>query len=161
MSNASRGLGGALRTLGTTAKYMFASFVIYGALNGMKEGFKNLAQYSDSTNNSISMLMSSLTQLKNSLAAAFAPILDVVAPILNTFIQKIISVANAVGQLMAALTGKGTFVKAKKVQQNYAESLKDTAQTAKKAGEEAKRSVLGFDQLNKLDDNSKEKFRET
>lgn len=156
MSNASRGLGGALRTLGTTAKYMFASFVIYGALNGMKEGFKNLAQYSDSTNNSISMLMSSLTQLKNSLAAAFAPILDVVAPILNTFIQKIISVANAVGQLMAALTGKGTFVKAKKVQQNYAESLKDTAQTAKKAGEEAKRSVLGFDQLNKLDDNSKE-----
>ena len=64
MSNASRGLGGALRTLGTTAKYMFASFVIYGALNGMKEGFKNLAQYSDSTNNSISMLMSSLTQLK-------------------------------------------------------------------------------------------------
>lgn len=113
------GLSGILKTVGMTAKFMFASFVIRGALDGTKEGFKNLAQYSNKTNSSISLLMSSLTQLKNALAAAFAPILNVVAPILNSFIQKIISVVNAFGQLTSALTGGSTYIKAKKVNQDY------------------------------------------
>ena len=42
--------------------------------SALVDGFKNLSQYSGNTNNSISMLMSSLTQLKNAFAAAFAPI---------------------------------------------------------------------------------------
>ncbi len=45
--------------------------------------------------------MSSLTQLKNSLATAFAPILNVVAPILNSFIQTVINVG-IIGQLMGS-----------------------------------------------------------
>ena len=147
-----------------TAKFMFASFVIRGAINGAKEGFQNLAQYSSSTNASLSMLMSSLTQLKNSLATAFAPILDVVAPILNQFLQMTIRAVNAVGQLMGALTGKSTIVRAKKVNQDYAASLngtskglKNNASNANKAQKEAekyKRTLLGFDQINKMDDNS-------
>lgn len=154
LGNSGRGLSGIFRTLGMTAKFMLASFVISGAVNGAKEGFQNLAQYSSETNRSISTLMSSLTQLKNSLAAAFAPILNVITPILNAFIQKIISVVNAIGQLMSAITGKGTFVKAKKVQQDYAASLNDNASSAadaQKANEDLQRTILGFDQINKLD----------
>jgi hypothetical protein len=101
--------------------------------------------------------MSSLTQLKNSIAAAFAPILNVVAPILNALIQKIISVFNVIGQLTSALTGNTTFIKAKKVQQDYAKSLNsnaNSAKNAKKANEELQRTVLSFDQINKMDDNS-------
>jgi hypothetical protein len=164
LGTAGKGLGGILKTIGMTAKFMFASFVIRGAINGAKEGFQNLAQYSSSTNASLSMLMSSLTQLKNSLATAFAPILDVVAPILNQFLQMIIRAVNAVGQLMGALTGKSTIVRAKKVNQDYAASLngtskglKNNASNANKAQKEAekyKRTLLGFDQINKMDDNS-------
>lgn len=152
-----KGLGGFLRTVGASAKFMFASFLIRGALNGAKEGLQNLARYSGSTNASLSMLMSSLTQLKNALAAAFAPILDTVAPILNAFIQKIISVVDAVGQLTAALTGKNSYTKAKKVQQDYAASLSssaDGAEAAEKANEKYQASIMGFDQINKLDDDS-------
>lgn len=109
-----------------TAKFMFASFVIRGAINGAKQGFQNLAQYSGSTNSSISMLMSSLTQLKNSLAAAFAPILEVVAPILNSFVQMVIRAVNAVGQLIGALSGKTTIVTAKKLNQDYGYNVKLT-----------------------------------
>ena len=36
------------------------------------------SEYSGDTNNSLSMLMSSLTQLKNAFAAAFAPVLNIV-----------------------------------------------------------------------------------
>ena len=164
LGTSGKGLAGILKTVGMTAKFMFASFVIRGAINGTKQGFQNLAQYSSSTNASLSMLMSSLTQLKNSLAAAFAPILEVVAPILNSFVQMIIRAVNAVGQLIGALTGKTTIVTAKKLNQDYAKSLSGTssgladnannADKASKATEKYKRTIMGFDQINKMDDNS-------
>lgn len=157
LGRSGKGLSGILRTLGTSAKFMLASFLIRGSLNGAKEGFENLAQYSERTNSSISMLMSSLTQLKNALAAAFAPILNVVAPILDFIIQKIISVVNAIGQLTSALTGNGSYIRAKKVNQDYAASLSQTskgAEKAQKANEKLKKTLLGFDQIHKMDDNS-------
>ena len=99
----SGGFGGGLKNI---LKYTLGIRSLFVLINKLRsaavEGFKNLAQYSGETNNSISMLMSSLTQLKNSVAAAFAPILNVVAPILNTLIQKIISVFNVIGQLTSA-----------------------------------------------------------
>lgn len=156
--SASGGLGGGLKNI---LKYAFSIRSLFALVNKLRsasvDGFKNLAQYSGETNNSISMLMSSLTQLKNAFAAAFAPILNVIAPILNTLIQKIISVVNTFGQLTSALTGKTTYIKAKKVQQDYAKSLNsnaNSAKNAKKANEELKRTILSFDQINKMDDNS-------
>lgn len=156
--SASGGLGGGLKNI---LKYAFGIRSLFALVNKLRsalvDGFKNLAQYSGETNNSISMLMSSLTQLKNAFAAAFAPILNVIAPILNTLIQKIISVVNTFGQLTSALTGKTTYIKAKKVQQDYAKSLNsnaNSAKNAKKANEELKRTILSFDQINKMDDNS-------
>lgn len=151
-------LGGGLKnvlkyTLGIRSLFVLVNKIRSAAV----EGFQNLAQYSGETNNSISLLMSSLTQLKNSIAAAFAPILNVVAPILNALIQKIISVFNVIGQLTSALTGNTTYIKAKKVQQDYAKSLNsnaNSAKNAKKANEELQRTILSFDQINKMDDNS-------
>lgn len=150
-------MGGIFRTLGMTARFMFASFLIRGALNGAKEGFQNLAQYSGQTNASLSMLMSSLTQLKNALATAFAPILNVVAPLLNALIQKVIQAISTLGMLFASLTGQKTFTAAKKVNQDYAASLNQNAKNADKANksnQKLQRTLLGFDQINKLDDNS-------
>lgn len=152
-----RNLGGMLGTLAMTAKFMFASFVIGGALRGAKEGFQNLARYSGQTNASLSMLMSSLTQLKNSLATAFAPILNVIAPILNAFIQKISQAVTAIGMLFASLTGQTVFTGAKKVHQDYAASLDKNAtgaDKADKANKKLQKTLLGFDQLHKMDDNS-------
>lgn len=155
--NTGRGLNGILKTLGMTARFMFASFVISGAVNGAKEGMQNLAQYSSQTNASLSMLMSSLTQLKNSLATAFAPILNVAAPILNLLIQKVSQAVTAVGMLFASLTGQKSFVKATKVSQDYAASLKSGTSNAKKANDanqKLQKTLLGFDQINRMDDNS-------
>lgn len=152
-----RGVGGMLRTIGMTARFMFASFLLTGALNGAKEGMKNLAQYSDRTNASLSLLMSSLTQLKNTLATAFAPILNTIAPYLDILIQKVAQAVSVIGMLFAALTGQSVFVKAKKVNQDYAASLNQNAAGADNANEANKRlqtTLLGFDQINKLDDNS-------
>lgn len=127
--------------------------VISGASSAIKSGFENLAQYSGSTNNSISMLWSSLERLKNSLATAFAPILNIVAPILTKFINMISTAVSYVGAFVSALTGKSTYTKAVGVQKNYAASLKDTASGAKDAAKETEKAAdAANDYLSPLDD---------
>ena len=132
-------------------KYAFgirSLFVLINKLrSAMVEGFKNLAQFNDGvnpTNTALSNLKSALTQLKNSFAVAFAPILTVVEPILTRLISLLSTAMNYVGQFFAALTGASTFTKAIKVQENYAKSLNGTAAAAKKA----KGSLASIDELN-------------
>lgn len=122
--------------------------------NAVVEGFQNLAQYSGTTNNSISMLMSSLTQLKNAFAAAFNPILTVVAPILSKFINLLSQALTYVGMFFAALTGQKTFTKATSVQENYAASLDKTADSAKKAAKALEGYLSPIDEINNYDDGS-------
>lgn len=157
MGNAGKGLGGMLRTIGISAKFMLASFLISSVLSGVGEGMQNLAQYSSQTNASLSALMSSMTQLKNSFATAFAPILNVAVPYLNVLIQKVADAVSAVGMLFASLTGQKIFVRAKQVNQDYAASLNQNAASANAANEankELQQTILGFDEINKLNDSS-------
>ena len=152
-----RGLGGIFRTIGMSAKFMFASFLIRGGINAIKSGFQNLAQYSDETNGSLSLLMSSLTQLKNSLGAAFAPILNYITPALNNLIQLVTKAANTIGQFFSSLIGKSSAVQATSVTKDYAASLNNSTSAANKstkANEKLKQSLMGFDQINKISDDS-------
>ena len=138
------------RMLATSVLFSFVFQAISAVMNGVREGFENLAQYSTSTNRSLSMLMSSLTRLKNAFATAFAPILDVVAPILSRFIDMISMAATAVGQLMAALTGKSTFTRAVAVQEDYAASLEDSASAANDAEDAMQGYLSPLDEINKI-----------
>lgn len=147
--------------LKSVLKYAFGIRSLFAAMNKLRsaavEGFKNLSKYDSGTNASLSTLMSSLTQLKNSLATAFAPILNYITPALNSLIQMAITAANALGQLFSSLTGKTYAVQATKVNQDFASSLDSNASSANaatKANEKLKRSLLGFDEITKLDDDS-------
>lgn len=144
--SASFGLG---KMLGTSILFSFAFQAINTALTGIKEGFTNLAQYSGTTNNSISMLWGSLERLKNSLATAFAPILDVVAPILSKFIDMISAAASYVSMFFSFLQGKDTYTRAVAVQKDYAASLQDTAGAANDAADAMDRYLSPLDDLNK------------
>lgn len=112
-----KGTGRHMSLLGMLGRSILFSFVfkaISAVSTAVKEGFGNLAQYSSGVNTTLSSLMSSLLYLKNSFATAFAPVLDFVVPALNAMIDAIASALAWIGQLLAALTGKGSFVKAKK-----------------------------------------------
>lgn len=137
--------------LKTILKYAFGIRSLIALFNKMRsamvEGFRNLAQFNNGvnpTNTALSNLKSALTQLKNSFAVAFAPILTVVEPILTRLISLLSSAMNTIGQFFAALTGAKTFNKAVKAQENYAKSLNGTASAAKKA----KNELYSFDELN-------------
>lgn len=149
-NKASFGIG---KMLGTSILFSFAFQAINAALTAIKDGFTNLAQYSSTTNNSISMLWSSLERLKNSLATAFAPILDIVAPILSKFIDMLSTAASYVSMFFAFLSGKSTYTRAVAVQKDYAASLQDTAAGAKDAAEETEAAAdAAEDYLSPLDD---------
>ena len=75
------------RMVGMSILYSTVFGMISKVNSGIMTGINNLAQYSSATNASISSMMSALTQLQNSLATAFAPILSVVAPILTAFMN--------------------------------------------------------------------------
>ena len=124
-------------------------FALFNKLrSAISEGIKNLVQFDDTTNSNVSRLMSSLTRLKNSLATAFAPILNVVAPILSVLVDKLSEAATAVGMFFAAMTGQKTFTKAVAVQEDYAKSLSDTAEAAKKAD----KYLSGLDEIRTFTD---------
>lgn len=159
-NKSSFGLG---KMLGTSILFSFVFQAINGAMTALTDGFSNLAQYSSSTNNSISMLWSSLERLKNILATAFAPILDVVAPILSKFIDMISTAASYVSMFFAFLSGKSTYTRAVAVQKDYAASLQDASSSAEnladstqdtaEATDEAAEAAEGY--LSPLDDINK------
>lgn len=130
---------------------------LYALINklrtAMKEAFGNLAQYSSETNASLSMLKSSLFALKNSLAVAFDPIVNVIAPYLSMFIDLVTRAFNVVGQFFSALTGKATAVQTKKNFMDYAAGLEKTGGAAKKAEKDIKHGLRAFDELNNLTSN--------
>ena len=126
--------------------------------SGIKEGSDNLTQYSSEYNNAISNMTSALGYLKNAWAAAFAPIVTAVEPLVTHFINLLASALNAVGRFMAALTGKGFAVQAKSVWQDYAASLDGTAKSAggaSSAMDDYKKTIMSFDELHVLNDQNK------
>lgn len=151
-------------TFGRRIKELLLSALIFNrisaALNSMvagtKDGLNNLVMYSDRVNNSMSMLMSSMTRLKNSFATAFAPILNVVAPILSKFIDLISEAATKVGMFFAALTGQKSFEKAIAVQQDYRESISNTTKEQKKANKEQDKYLSGLDEIRRWESNKDE-----
>lgn len=128
-------------------KLMLIRMAMRAAIQGVKEGMQNLVQYSDSANQSMSGLMTNMTYLKNSFAAAFAPILSVVAPVLNTLINLLATAVGYINQFFSALGGGSTYIRAQKANEDYAASLKKTGGAASKAGKDAKKALAPFDEL--------------
>ena len=137
------------RMLGMSLLFSGVFRAISAVSDGVKTGFENLAQYSNSTNSAISSLMSSMTRLKNSFATAFAPVLTAVAPIMSRFIDMISRAITYVGMFAAALTGQDIFVKAVGVQEDYAASLDKTSKNAKKASKQTKSYLSSLDEVHK------------
>ena len=145
-NNASFSIG---RMVGMSILYSTVFGMISKVNSGIMTGINNIAQYSSATNASISSMMSALTQLQNSLATAFAPILSVVAPILTAFMNMLSKAITYIGMFIAALTGQKSFTRAKAVQEDYAASLNKTSSGANKAAKATKNNANATKKANK------------
>ena len=148
----------------TVLRYGFGIRSLYVLFNklrsGVKDGFNNLVLYSDKANQSISLLQADLSYLGNSVAAAFEPILNVVAPIIDQVIDYMIAGINSVGAFIAAITGQSSYTVAVKNIKDYRDSLSgaasagdaasDATDKVKDSASELKRELMGFDEIEKF-----------
>lgn len=123
-------------------KLMIIAMAIRTVIKQAIQGFKDLAQYSTKFNKTMSNLQASFLQARNSIAVAFAPVLQALEPVITTVTNLIINLFNALSKFNTALfSNSKTYMQAKKVTTDYAKSIAN-----------AKKSLAGFDELNVLSD---------
>lgn len=124
-----------LSAIKRVAVYRAIRGVLKAIVNAFKEGFSNLAGYSEEVNNTLSQLTSSFTTIKNSVAVAFLPLLNAITPVIQWVSVSIANLANSISYLSAKLKGNATYLK---VNTDY----------LKKFNEQSK--LLSFDTFEKL-----------
>lgn len=129
--------------IGNMFKLMLTRMALRKIIENIGTGFKGLALYSSEFDNNLSMVINSLKQFGYSIAAAIGPLFNALAPVFNKIIQLCIKVVNYINQLISALQGKKTWIRAKEQVGSYAKSLKE-------AGKAAKGSLRDIDELNNL-----------
>lgn len=145
-------------SLARIAIYRLIRTALKEIAKGLKEGVQNLYLWGQAWQNTYSSaakfvatmdkLATAFLYLKNSIGAAISPLLDVVAPVIDALVDKFVALTNAINQALAALSGAGVWRRALKYQYTYAEAAGLTTKALK-------RTVLAFDELNKLDDKNK------
>lgn len=144
-------------SLSRIAVYRLIRTALKEISKAMKEGIQNLYLWGEAWRNTYSSaakfvdtmdkLATAFLYLKNSVGAMVSPLLDAVAPVIDRLIDKFVALTNAINQAIAALSGAGVWRRALKYQYTYAEAANLTTKALK-------RTVLAFDELNKLDDKS-------
>lgn len=149
-------LANILNSLKRIAFYRVIRTAIKGITEAFSEGLKNAYAFSAGLETvgsrfaaAMDGMSSSSLKMKNQLGSAFISLLASIAPIVNTIIGLISSLAAAMSQLFAAFTG-GTWLRAKDVSKDFADTMGGGAAAAK----EWKNQLLGFDEINRLEEPS-------
>ena len=152
----SSGLATFWQSLKRIAYYRMIRSIIKGISQAFKEGAQNLYQWSKGTglsdfSKNLDRISTSALYLKNSLGAMLEPIIRVLTPIIETVVDGLVWIINHVNMLFAALSGSQTYTVAKKVATTWGDAAQDVASSTHKAAEDIRRTLLGFDEINRLD----------
>lgn len=138
---------GMLATMKSRFKGLVLSLLIFNqiskAFNAMtasiREGYANLYNDNERFKRSVDSIKASALTLKNSLAAAFRPLVDVAIPYIQKAMDYMSGLLDSVGQFLAAITG----------QKMYTKAIKQTVDAYK----DLKKAVEGYlsplDEINK------------
>ena len=153
------GFGKFFHTIGRVALMRGIRGAIRMVTQAVKEGVGAVYEWAGAVGNgfvgTMNNISTSLTYFRNSIGAAISPILDAIAPVLDAVIDKCVTVINVFNQMIATLTGASTWRKAEKVATSFGGATNGAAKganNANKAAKELKRTLLGFDEINRLDD---------
>jgi phage-related protein len=151
LSNMHKKVGGLVKSVARIGMYRVIRAALSAITNGIKEGVKNLYAYSQAVGGkfapSLDKISTSFQYLKNSLGAMAAPLINAIAPAIDTLIDKFVSLINIINQLFARLTGASTWTKAIKGQKKFAAAAGGSAKAVKSL-------TMGFDELNILSKDS-------
>ena len=146
-----------VRSFGRIAFYRAIRSAIRYITDSLKEGTENAYHYArefgDATSyiaDAYDRISSSNFKMSNQLGAAWSTLIATIEPIIIKIIQLVTKAADAVTRLFAILGGKSTYLKAV----DYNKKWADSATGAAKAAEEWKNQLMGFDEINRLEEPS-------
>ena len=155
LKSITKSVNGFLSSLKRIAMYRLIRSVLKSITQGFREGIQNMYQYSTLIDGqfkkSMDRLSTSALYLKNSLGALVAPIINALAPAIDMLVDKFVDLLNFINKTIATLTGAATWTKALKYPKEYADALDGASGSAK----ELRATLLGFDEINRLDDHTK------
>lgn len=138
------GLNGVLASTGAGIRDAFS-------VKGLKNYQKTVSRFGKDLANALLQLQLSFGAMKYAIAEAVAPIASVFVPMINAAIQTVIRFADVTGQflrgILAAVTGNKALAEASQEASKSQESL---GKTVEKTGKAVRRSLAGFDQLQRL-----------
>lgn len=152
---ASSPLGNFAAALKRIAMYRFMRSIIRAITTAVSEGITNIYHYSQAVGTSLAPALdrakSATLTFKNSIGAALAPVLEsVLIPALVKVCEWLTKFNNLLAAFFAGLAGKDSYTAAVEATATWGDNLSSAAGAAK----ELKRQLLGFDELNILNDSS-------
>lgn len=149
-------LGNFISSLKRIAFYRIIRGVIKSITQAFSEGLEKAYLFSSGIvgeGNRFAQAMDSIkskgNEMKGQLGSAFISLLTALEPVLISLINLITRVADALSQLFAAFTGR-TYIKANQTAAKFA----DTMARGGAAAKEWKNQLLGFDEINRLNEPS-------
>ena len=146
-----------VRSFGRIAFYRAIRSAIKYVTDALKEGTENAYWYSrefgDATHyisEAYDELASKNFKMSNQLGAAWSTMIAAIEPIILRIIELVTRAADAVTQLFATLSGKTIYMHAVDYNKQWAES----ADTAAASAKEWKNQLMGFDEINRLEEPS-------
>ena len=153
---ANKPLGNFISSLKRIAFYRIIRGVIKSITQAFSEGLEKAYLFSSGIvgeGNRFAQAMDSIkskgNEMKGQLGSAFISLLTAIEPVLISLINLITRVADALSQLFAAFTGR-TYIKANQTAAKFA----DTMARGGAAAKEWKNQLLGFDEINRLNEPS-------
>lgn len=129
-------------------KYGLGIRSLYALVNklrtSIKEGFSNMANDVESFWIKVDSLKASTLTLKNSLAAAFRPLVEIAMPYIQMVADAMANLLDTVGQFMAAIAG----------QKSYTKAIKQTTAALEDENKAQNKQLSGLDKLNNLSSGS-------
>lgn len=154
-------------SIGTTASNLTQQQKIQAEVNGILEESKyqvgDAAKVAGTLTGQITQLSFNFYNLKVAVGNAINPILQKFIPVINAAVQALTRFANAVATVIGAIFGKASVQSSALAAGNDAiassaaagtAAEKELADATKEAGEAAEKSLMPFDELNKLQDPS-------
>lgn len=167
INNSTKKSNGLLSTMGSRFKSLALSLLIFNQISkafrvltsSIKEGFTNLYEGNERFKSSMDNLKASALTLKNTLAAAFSPLVEIAIPYIQRFIDWLSRAISLIGQFIAALTGRKTYTKAIKQSAAVSEEAADATEDETKA---MNKQLSPLDKLNALtSENAEGKEKDT
>ncbi len=125
------------------------SMAVTAVTDSMSDSFENLQKHSKRLEEQMTKLKVTLQLIGGQFVAAFEPVLNYVLPAVNALANGILSAVNALSQLIAALSGQNTYIKATA----NMDAFKDSASGASKAQKDLNKQLQSFDELNNITTN--------